>query len=524
MKEFFSGYEYLEASTGELFTTILKPSTVGKFPTMIFRNPYVQLLEKLSEDEILKLYLKEYTPWLERGFAVVIQHCRGTGKSTGDFLPFTYEREDGLNLQNWVRQQDFYNGEIFLVGISYTSLVHCDTAPYADDIKAMITTVHDCNRYNFAYRNSVFKKGLMGDWYPTNYKAKTLKAKYYDPTKSFKVLPFKNFTKSVLGEDDETLNEILRAYDPNHEFWSTHKGGKYTRNAVKDIKVPVLMATGFNDIFVGGMFEMWRNITDENVKEKSAFVVSPYDHVDDYSKTNSICFENGKRGEQFGWTYEADWCNYVRGKNPSPFESGKVSYYRLFENKWATDSFEYGKESMKITLGDKEVTYKYDPENAPSFAGGMSLNFGGSIFQNQPYQRDDIITIYTDAFEKDVFVKGKMTAKLKVKSDCDDTAFYIRISITKDGKDFGLRDDIITLCNHLGDYEAGKEVYVNFTFDEHAFLIREGEKLRIDIASANDLYFFNHTNTKGPYYEQVSTKIANNTVYLGESILTLPTE
>ena len=524
MSEFFSEYKYLESSGGGLFTVILKLSVQGKFPTAIFRNPYVQLFEKTEEDEIVKLYLKEMTPWLENGYAVVMQHCRGQGKSEGDFIPFTYEREDGLNLQKWVRQQPFYNGEIFLVGISYTSLVHCDTAPYADDIKAMISSVHDCNRYNFVYRNGVFKNGLFGEWYSKNYKAKTIKKRNYNPDTSFKVLPFKNFSEAVVGEDSELFTTILTASDPDHEFWSTLQGGKYTRTAVRDINVPVLLTTGFNDIFVGGIFEMWRNIRNKDAKEKSALVVSPYDHVDDFSKDNSICFENGKRGEQFGWSYEIDWLNYVRGLRPSPFENGKVTYYRMFENKWATDNFEYGKKNVNITLGDKEVTYKYDPENAPSFLGGLSCNFGGGMFQNKPYQRDDVITVYTDKFSEDTFVKGKMKAKLKVKSDCEDTAFYIRISIANGEKDFGIRDDIKTLCFELGDYVPDTEVFLDFTFDEHAFLVKKGEKLRIDIASANDLYFLNHTNFKGAYYEQTKTKTANNTVYLSESVLTLPTE
>ena len=34
------------------------------------------------------------------------------------------------------------------------------------------------------------------------------------------------------------------------------------------------------------------------------------------------------------------------------FEKGKITYYRLFENKWATDDFAPTEKSMSLTLGD----------------------------------------------------------------------------------------------------------------------------------------------------------------------------
>ena len=90
--------------------------------------------------------------------------------------------------------------------------------------------------------------------------------------------------------------------------------------------------------------------------------------------------------------------------------------------------------------------------------------------------------------------------------------------------DFGLRDDITSLCHQLGDYTPNTYEYLDFTFDEHAFLIKKGERLRIDIASADAENYVRHTNNKGLYSEQTSLKIANNNVDLGNSTLTLPIE
>jgi len=520
-KDFPVTYEYLESDGYRLFTAILKPSEEGKFPTVIMRNPYLEMYENSTEQEVLDVYRKDYEHWINRGYAVVYQHCRGEGKSEGEFIPFIYENTDGRNLQEWIRHQNFYNGEMYLVGGSYTNIVHVETAPFADDIKGIIISVNDCNRYNMIYRNGVFKRGLFGGWYIDMYKSKSHMKKNRSD-KMFEIVPFKDLPETVFGEKDEYMLQFIKNPDPKSDFWNTMLGGVHIKEAVRNENVPVLLHTAFNDIFLGGNFDMWDSLTD-TLKAKSAFLLSPYDHGDVCSEFG-YHFENGTCREQFGNDFQIDWIDYLRGKREAPFEPGKVTYFRSFENGWTTDEFERGKNKIDITVGEGEASYKYDPDNAPGFAGGLSCNFGGSLYQKEPYQRDDIITVYTDEFSEDVFVKGKMKAKLKVKSDCEDTAFYVRVSLTKDGKDLGIRDDIRTLCFELGDYEPNSEVTLDFTFDDHAFLIRKGEKLRIDITSADRIHYVPHTNTKGPYYECTQKKIANNTVYLSESVLTLPTE
>lgn len=87
-------YEYLEIHGAELFTVISLPDGDGVYPTVIYRTPYVDADEALSEDEICARKAAEYQKWHAAGYAVVFQHCRGRGKSSGDCVPYIYERED----------------------------------------------------------------------------------------------------------------------------------------------------------------------------------------------------------------------------------------------------------------------------------------------------------------------------------------------------------------------------------------------------------------------------------------------
>ena len=109
-------------------------------------------------------------------------------------------------------------------------------------------------------------------------------------------------------------------------------------------------------------------------------------------------------------------------------------------------------------------------------------------------------------------------------TDRPDTSFYIRISIKKEQYTYVLRHDITSLCYQLGDYTAGSTAELDFCFDEYAFLIKKGERLRIDISSTDNNGYVCHTNKKGEYYLQEDTDKARNKIHLDHSRLFLPVE
>ena len=515
-------YHYVPSGDVQLFTVVILPSGEGRFPCLISRSPYVDAHESLTEEEICAQYAAQYAQWTAHGYAVVTQHCRGRGKSTGDCIPYVNEGQDTRALYDWIRTRPFYNGELFLFGSSYSTSVHYCAAPWGDDVKGAIFGVQDSERYNICYRNGCMKRGLHGGWYVGMYKKKSKLKKYYTPA-AFDTLPLSRFTETVFGEPAADFDEMLRSPRPTDPFWQTQAGGADAHGATDDLPFPALFTTGFYDIYTGGIFAMWERMSEAS-RARCALVVSPYDHGDAYHEESGICFPLGRRVERFDPLYGILWCDAIRTGGKPPFAPGKVTYYNLFENEWHENGFWEGSTPLTLPLGEGSVTYTYNPFDPPRFCGGLSANFGGGCFQDKAGVRNDIVTVYTAPFETDVTVRGRMQATLRVSSDCEDTCFYIRVSIEKEPeRDFGLRDDITTLCYQLGEYTPGECVTLGFAFDDHAFLIRAGERLRVDIASASADHYVRHTNRKGLYSEQASAEIAHNTVYLDGSSLTLPT-
>lgn len=510
----FTYVEYLEFDGARFFTVALLPQKEGLFPTVVFRTPYVQSAEELPDEVVAQNCLTAYQAWLDRGYAVVYQHCRGQGKSTGAFVPYIHEREDGLALREWIRNQAFYNGEIFLCGGSYGASVHYATAPFEADVKGAVLEIQDTERYRLWYRNGQMRKG-HANWHFGLYKRKCGLNKTFSMD-SFAELPLQGLSERVLSDRAEDFEQMLFARSPRDPFWNTRFGGAEARNATDDVRIPILLTTGYNDYYIGGMFQMWNRMS-ESAKKRCAMLVSPYNHGDTYRETDGIAFPKGKRREQFGATYQIDWFDHIRKGTGLPYKKGEITYYRTFENCWQSPFYTMPQKSVTLPLGTDTAVLCYDPLDPPSFSaeGTFRKEFGG---------RRDVVSVCLPAFEKDVFVKGQIRATLWVCSNCPDTSFYMSISIGKPQGDYVLRHDITSLGYQLGEYTPGSEAVLHFCFDEYAFLLKKGERLRIDIAPTDNNTYVSHTNQRGPYCLQTGTVIAENRVDLSRSAVTLPVE
>ena len=513
-RNYHASAEYLELENARFFTVILLPEKSGKFPTVIFRSPYVQSEATIPDDELTKKYLNSYKSWLNMGYAIISQHCRGQGKSTGEFVPYIFEREDGLALRQWLRKQPFYNGEIFLCGGSYTSSLNYSTAPFEPDVKGAVLEIQDSERYRLWYRNGQMRKG-HANWHFGLYKAKSGLNKSFS-IRSFSQLPLKGLSQRVLNDTAEDFEQMLFAHSPDHPFWNTRFGGAEARNATDNALIPILLTTGYNDFYVGGVFRMWNRMSPKT-KANCALLVSPYNHGDSYSESNGLSFPDGKRSEHFGGAYRLAWFENIRKGTPLPFEKGNVAFYRTFENVWHHSFYLHPTKPVSLTLGANTATFTYDPLDPPAF------NEEGTFLKSFS-DRADVITLTTPPFEEDVFVKGQMSARLTVSSSCADTSFYMCISIKKPQGDYVLRHDITSLCYQLGSYTPNSQAVLSFTFDEHAFLLKKGESLRIDISSTDDNTYVCHTNQQGEYALQTKTAVAVNTVDLRCSHIILPIE
>ena len=73
-------HKYLDVDNAKLFTIVCVPQDGGKFPTVVCRSPYVDITEQQTAEEVCADKLRDFKDWLDHGYAVVFQHCRGRGR------------------------------------------------------------------------------------------------------------------------------------------------------------------------------------------------------------------------------------------------------------------------------------------------------------------------------------------------------------------------------------------------------------------------------------------------------------
>lgn len=505
----------------KLYTYGVRPAEGVKCPIVIVRNPY----QKCKKAD-LRSYLKSQMPNLKRGYAFVMQHCRGTGMSEGEWIPYEYERADGLAFLEWIRKRPWYNGEIFLSGASYSATVHwayLDTNP--PDVKGAVLSVQEVDRYNIKYRNGFFKIGLHGNWFVKGYKKKNTSLQR-DKSVNLTDFPLVDFSRRYWGVPEITFDTPLRHPDRNDPFWRTNEpgSGANCRNGLKNSTMPILLRTALYDIYTEGVLEMWRETSRERLAN-CALLVNAYDHGGRLSKEMEGTygeFPGGSRADD--GVEPVDWFDWCRtGKPVAKATPGKVRYYALWENRWIeADSLDDGPRRVELLLGKGSRSWRYDPKRPlPEFPGSGGICFGGMRKQPPPDFRDDVVSFILPPIGSRLDVRGRMRAKIAVKSDCEDTCFYARVSVKKpDGVWYLLRDDITSLSANGADYSPGTERIVEFRFADHAFRLEKGDVLRVDVSSGNS-QFAPHGNVKGLQSEVRTPKVANNSVRADGSSLIL---
>ena len=505
----------------KLYTYGVAPKEGVKCPIVIQRDPYVK--EQRIDGPA---FAYERIGALARGYAYVVQHVRGAGMSEGRRIPYEHEREDGLALLEYARRLPWYNGEIYLAGASYLASAHwsyLETNP--PDVKGASLAIQDVNRYNICYRNGFTKWHLHGSWFMKEY-AKNDHSVVRAKDVRFTDFPLIDFTRRLFGHSIEAYDNTLLHPLPDDPFWSSDEPGSGAgyRRALLRSTMPVLLKTGFYDIYTEGICDMWREIPPER-RANCALLIDAYDHGGRLSRDMEGTFgefPGGSRAEEK--VDDLDWFDAIRaGKMCKGAPANKTRYYALWENSWHEEpALVDGPRRVVLPLGGGVRDYIYNPKRPlPGFPGSGALGFGGMRFQPAPGFRDDVLSYLLPPITERLDVRGRMTARLTVSSDCEDTCFYVRMSVKKpDGKWYLLRDDITSILFQRWRYEPNSRCTLSFRFADHAFRLNVGDQLRVDVASACS-QFAPHANVRGRQAFICKPKIAHNCVYADGSELVL---
>ncbi len=163
---------------GVLYADVLRPDCDEPVPVIFNIGPYQKDRlwvppPDLEEEPNEYMNWETVNPlwWCPRGYALLRVDQRGAGKSPGKSDPNSYqEAVDGYDCVEWAAQQDWCNGNVGMMGVSYHAAVQWRVASQQPpSLKAIIPWEGWADNYrDQAYHGGIFTYGFWLDWYGRN--------------------------------------------------------------------------------------------------------------------------------------------------------------------------------------------------------------------------------------------------------------------------------------------------------------------------------------------------------------------
>ena len=512
----------------QLAANIWRPKAEGRYPVILMRSPYGKMDEKWDE-------AKRYTA---AGYAMVVQDCRGRGKSEGVWDPFRYDVEDGFDTQEWVGKQPWCNGEIGTAGGSYLGWTQwASAANGSKHLKAMVPVVPFDNAYNIAYSGGAFQLALLMGW------GTAVGGVAVNPDKlqeAFRHLPFNTF-----GDQFEKkipyLNDWV-AHATYDDYWKKRS----IEHRYADVTVPVLNIGGWYDIFSKTTLEMVAKVRassrDPLARRHAMVIMGPWGHGAGGRKTGELDFGDEAKlnvgDRQFKWMEHwlkgreagvEDWPAYRlfimgenrwRDENEWPLKRTQLTSYFLRSGGKANSLKGDGALSTTAPAREKADEFTYDGKNPVPTAGGNNLIGApaGPYDQTKVEERDDVLVYSTAPLEQEVEVTGPVKLILHAASSARDTDFTAKlVDVHPDGKAYNLCDGIIRARYRNGVdspalLEPGKTGRFEIDLWVTSNLFQRGHRIRLEVSSSNFPRFDRNPNSEKPFGTDAEMLSAKQTI------------
>ena len=502
----------------------------GPFPTILIRTPYGR------ENSIRSAF-----KFVSRGYAVVAQDTRGRGDSDGIFMPLIDEKSDGDETISFIAKQPWSNGNIGMIGASYSGVVQWHAAYKGNPhLKALISQVAGGGAFvDWPNRDGSFLTGVLA-WTllvgstPEEYR-KAMKKDLYEIANS---LPLIDADMRAVGHVIAFWREWLK-HPTKDEFWKKGDISLWSKN----IDLPALFISGWFDDVLRGTIDFYGMMKREGRKNQH-LILGPWLHgFNRTRKIGDIFFGDDAIREDLNYIYVHWFDRWLKGIDNGVEKDPPVRYYTVGENKWstaiawppknvkkqklylhskgkATNPEDGGTVSIVPPGKEKADHYVFDPINPTPFLVDMSTNEMSPPADYQKVERRKDTLVYTsEVLQEDFKISGDISAVIYASTNCRDTDWLIRLTdVFPDGQSIRLVDGLVKARFQKSvekeELITPGKVYkyrIPMTWASHKFL--KGHRLRVSIASAAAGLYAVNTNTGKSIATDTEYKIANQTIY-----------
>ncbi len=530
-----------------LSACIYRPTAEGRYPTLLIRTIFNNKQDK---------YVAWTRRFVEAGYAVVMQDCRGRYDSEGAWEPYIHETNDGYDTHQWIGAQPWCDGSIGTFGISYVGFTQTLPAALRSSyLKALVPIASQQDNYGCIYADGALQlhvamvfhiwigRGLQSE-------ARAL----MDETEIYRRLPLVSALDDIC--DVPWYRDIIGHYTYD-DFWKRYG----LRNKYEEVDTPSFFITGWYDALVHEGFRQytgWKTkARSEETRSATRLMVGPWTHgsIGTADRIGDIAFGHGAAldivQEQIRW-----YDRRLRGIDNGIDDEPPVHIFVMGDNVWRsekewplartqfTNYYLHSGGRANSAYGDGELSteppreagqdrYSYDPDDPVTTVGGpiMHVDYGGAQDRRAVERRDDVLVYTSEPLEQDLEVTGPVTMTLYASSSAPDTDFTATlVDVYPNGR-------AINICEGLRRarfresieeptlIEPGKVYEYAIDLWETANVFKAGHRLRVEVSSSNFPRFDRNLNTGHRPGMDAEMVVAEQTVRHGPehaSHLTLP--
>ncbi|WP_432048158.1 CocE/NonD family hydrolase [Streptomyces asiaticus] len=518
-KRYEAGWEpdlEVPAADGSLLRTDhYFPRAEGDFPTLLVRSPYGRGVPWSPMYGVL---------FAEQGFHVVLQSCRGTGGSGGEFHFWRNEAADGRATVDWLRDRPWFNGALGTLGPSYLGYVQwalaLDPPP---ELRAMVVQVGLHDPYALFHRGGALQLEnalLVGSGMTSQHRGfgpflrATLRLRRH-LAEMTRALPLRGSYVLGLGGEVPWLDEVMSHPDAGDPFWE----GASTGGAAATSRVPTCLISGWHDALVDQTFEQYGRLRRAGCE--TSLLVGPWTHTSALQKGWPEVF-----AESLAWL-RAHLCDDRSGLRPTGVRvhiGGQGQWRDLAE--WPPSPavgqwFPAGDGRLIRQPSEASVplaAFRYDPADpTPSIGGPLLSPAAGSRDNGVLEGRPDVLTFTSEPMDEPMDVLGPVAARLRISTDTGYADVFARLcDVDEKGRSVNVCDGLVRLPTTPA---HPLEVTVPMSSTAHRFA--PGHRVRLQLSGGAHPRFARNTGSGEPTLDATTLTPVRITVH-GGSALELP--
>ena len=467
----------------------------GRFPVILERTPYGKSIDSRSERSLhamkrAKTRAEVAALFVERGFVVIYQDCRGRYHSEGVFQKYLDDAADGYDTCSWIIQQPWSNGQIGTKGLSYAAHTQAALASFsAPGVAAMWL---DSGGFSNAFLGGIRQAGTFELKQVTWAYRQALNSSQVrnDPELRIKlenINLFKWFQKMPWQPGNSPLSLVPEYEDYVFEQWQQGDFDKYWQQAGFYAQGYYQQFPDCPQMHMSSWYDPYSQTAIDNFlglsrckKSPIRLILGPWTHGNrSLSYVGDVDFGpaaplDGNLAEDY-WDLRLRWFDHwmlgikngvdqepavmyfrMGGGNARKNSEGRLNHGGVWRS--AKDWPPPGMQPTRFYLhrngslstiapdSDKEpLEFVYDPRNpVPSIGGtitsGEPLMVGGAFDQREapqfygskpPYrplaERTDVLVFQTSPLKYDLELTGSVEVHLWIASDCPDTDFTAKL-------------------------------------------------------------------------------------------------